>query len=510
MKNPLYLLVLLCISCTANSQVIKAFSQPVETNTASLFIVGKLGGNVLVYNADPRSAEKEKHELYLYDNDMNLVKKTILPLPPRVFGISFLLYQDFAYVFYQQQSGRTVSLMAAKIDKDGNTAGAPIELDNTPKLDFWAQNKIYTIVASENKKYITAFKVNNAEGFNTTVTTVLFDDGLKLLHKSVLSAPIIDGVEFFSEFQTDNEGNFVFMRNCELDEISEVAAHTGFVVKKAMNDSVYFLEILPADVDANDIRIKIDNLNHRYIGYALYTSNKQRNIDGLYCFVIDQQTKQPLYTRKTIFEKEIRQQLDQAGGLKTAFNSCYLQSLHLRVDGGFVIDAGSYYTTNNSITRWRTFFNGTEKLPCGYLVYNPYVYNVADTRSNFPLYNSTGPVIGVGKIVALSFDSTANPEWIKTMHASQKADYTTVGYTAQRMNNQLYYIYNETVRNTIFLATQVVSPAGDIRDLLFKDLEKTIENNMEFLTRMSQQVSNKEIIIPCRKGRYICFAKIEF
>jgi len=510
MRNTLYLIAALLIACTAKSQVIESFSEPLLSNAGGFFIIGKLNSNVAVYYREPNTAEKTMHQLYLYDDKMALVKKTILPLPREVFGISFLTCSDFMYVFYQHQSGRTVSLMAMKVDKYGNAIGQSTELDNTHGLDFWTQNKIYTVVASENKKYITAFKVNNTEGVNTTVTTVLFNDTLGKLHTSILSAPIVDGVEFFSEFKVDNEGNFVFMRNCELDEASDVAANTGVVIKDAMSDSVWFLRLLPADVNANDIRIKIDNLNHRYIAYTLYASNPQRNIDGIYCFVMDQKTKEPLYSRKTIFEKEIRQQLEQAGTLKTAFNHCYLQSIHLRVDGGFVVDAGTYYSANNGIARWRKFFNSTEKLPCGYLVYDPYVYNVADPGTNWQQYASSS-VIGNSKIIAFAFDSTASPEWIKTIHSSQNADFFAIGYISQRINGKLYYIHNETARNNSFLTAQMIEPTGEISDdLMFKDLEKTVENKMEFLTRLSLQVSNKEVIMPCRKGRYICFAKVEF
>lgn len=491
---------------TAESQSI-TLSQSFAGN--GNYIIGKYKDEILIYNL----AFITKYQLLdIYDTKMNLLRQISLPLPAKSFGFTFLKCDDFFYIFYQHQSGRTVSLYALKVGMDGKQTGPPKELDKTPELDFWRQNKIYSVAVSENKKYLTAFKIDNTYGPTTTITTLLFNDSLKLLHRSVLDAPIVDGVEFFSEFNVDNDGNFLFVKNCELDNIADVAKSTGLAVKSALSDSIYFMHLLPNDINANDIRLKIDNLNGHYIITALYTSDAQRNIDGLYCLVLDKLTHEPLYARKTIFNEGLRKESGQEGPLKTAFNYLELQNIHLRKDGGFVVDAGFFYTTprTNENVRWRKFFYETDKLACGYLDVNENPHNVYDPWRNIP-NRPWGMSAVCNNITAFSFDSSANPEWIKILPAAQIGDPGGMGYLSFKIGNQLYYIHNETVKGTIFLTAQTVNREGEVSgDLLFKDLDRTLEYKEEFYPRESLQVDDKEVIMPLRKGNYICFAKIDF
>jgi len=60
-------------------------------------------------------------------------------------------------MFYQYQQVHTIYCMAAKIGMDGKLIGAPRELDHTDIMDIHYQSQIYSVIYSEDKKWIVVF-----------------------------------------------------------------------------------------------------------------------------------------------------------------------------------------------------------------------------------------------------------------------------------------------------------------------------------------------------------------
>ena len=63
-------------------------------------------------------------------------------------------------MIYQYQKKNVVYCMAAKIDGNGKKIGDVMELDTT-HIGFAANNKIYSVLTSEDKTKIIVFKINS-------------------------------------------------------------------------------------------------------------------------------------------------------------------------------------------------------------------------------------------------------------------------------------------------------------------------------------------------------------
>ncbi|HRG93782.1 MAG TPA: hypothetical protein PLZ10_12590, partial [Chitinophagaceae bacterium] len=117
-------------------------------------VAGKIGGNFLIYKFT-----KNKHWLVAFDNEMIQLSKTeqtYIPNNDRVVNIDFFPYADFCYVIYQYQKKNVVYCMAARVDGNGNWTAEPVELDSA-HIGGSSNNKIYTVVTSEDKSKISVF-----------------------------------------------------------------------------------------------------------------------------------------------------------------------------------------------------------------------------------------------------------------------------------------------------------------------------------------------------------------
>jgi hypothetical protein len=86
-----------------------------DARTLDFEIIGKVGGNFLVYKN-----VRNHFMVCIYDNDMGLKDKVDLDfMPDKTLNADFIVYPDFAYVIYQYQKRNTLHCMAAKIDGNG-------------------------------------------------------------------------------------------------------------------------------------------------------------------------------------------------------------------------------------------------------------------------------------------------------------------------------------------------------------------------------------------------------
>ncbi len=144
--------------------------------------------------------------------------------------------------------------------------GDLIELDTT-QVNFGADNKIYSVVTSEDKSKIMVFKINSKNKKLYIITTLLLDDQLNLIKKSRLSMPMKDRDDYLNEFQLDNDGDLVFTK---FDRVNnENIGDASFVIKYAQADSFMIKKLDTEKNYLDEIRIKPDNYNKRYLHYFL-------------------------------------------------------------------------------------------------------------------------------------------------------------------------------------------------------------------------------------------------
>ncbi|HWB25429.1 MAG TPA: hypothetical protein VG738_08105 [Chitinophagaceae bacterium] len=497
MKNILNAIAaLLLFVPVAQSQAIKFSSDPLNNPWQGNFLTKR--NNVLItINFPFLPGIRGTNDLYFYDSAMDLTKKVTIALPKEAYSPVTCVYNDFFYILYQVQDENAVYLDAAKIDFDGKIVES-YHLDTT-KIRFLRHNfydYIYSVITSEDKHRLMAFKIDNREGLNTTVTTLLFNDSLTLLHRSVLYTPLVDGVDFLTNFTVDNDGDLVFFRNHEVNDMEQAANKTLMIIKNALSDSVYFFKVVAPGTRLADIHIKIDNLHKKFIVASFYSSSKRRNIDGLYCFLWNKVDRRIIAAREISLGDSLRRLAEQPGNLKQAFNNFTVQNILLRNDGGFLIDAGSFESTKPLKTdTWNQLFNLTEKTPAGYISY---------TGLKFPwnAFALTENDFRGGNTAVFSFDSTALPDWIKFLNMPQFSDYYRgIGYTPFVVNDKVYYIYNHTEKRTAVPALQVIDADGNAYEKMIKDAEKVTGAKIVPAPMSFVQISSHQGLVYLASGR---------
>lgn len=498
-------LLIVCFFFTSNAQkIVYSEKDNDDTRRMTFEIIGKVGGNFLIYKNN-----RNTNWISVLNNDMEQIAKveqTYVPNNDRLINVDFFSYSSFAYMVYQYQRKNVVYCMASKIDGSGNPVGELMELDTT-HIGFAANNKIYSVMSSEDKSHIIVFKINSRNKNLFLMTTLLFNDQLGLLKKSRMSIPMEERNDFLGDFHLDNEGDLVFskfMRSGN-DNISSAA----FVVKRAQSDSLQYSELNIEKTWLDEIHIKVDNQNKRYFLTSFYFKERRGNIDGLYFYVWDKVASRPLYENISIFSDELRNEARGDASQKMAFNDYFIRDIITRKDGGFLIGTESFYTTSrfNNWNRW-DYLYGSPFMSQGY---NSYYYSPYYNRYwwNSRSFNNQAVRYHADNIAVLSFNNKGEMEWSNVMGKSQFDDESDDMLSYQLMNTggEIHFLFNQQERRNNLLTDFTVKPAGEMtRNPTLKNLDK----GYEFMPKYGKQVSSRQMIIPCAYRNLICFAKIEY
>ena len=274
MKNIVLFFLLFFVANEAFCQQI-TYSEPESEDVRSLDfeIIGKIKGNFLVYKNI-----RNRYAISVYDNNMGLKQRVDLDfMPDRTLNVDFVAFQDFAYLIYQYQKRNVLYCMAAQIDGEGNLVKPPVELDTT-YISFFADNKIYSTVNSEDKSKIMIYKIQKkADKFN--FTTCLFTNSLQLLDKTRIETSFEDHKDVFSDFFVDNEGNFVFTKSTR--SISRDYLESVSLITKAPDEKSFSSRDLQLnDHYLDEIKLKVDNVNDHYLINSLYYAKRRGNVEG--------------------------------------------------------------------------------------------------------------------------------------------------------------------------------------------------------------------------------------
>lgn len=276
MKRIAACLVLSLSVCFSNAQRV-IYSEPDKNDyrQTEFEIIGKINSNILIYK-NIRSS----YAISVYDMDMKQKERVKLDfLPDRIINADFLAYPDYCYMFYQYQRRSAVYSMAAKIGADGKIIGEPITMDTT-EISFLANNKIYSIVNSDDKQYIGLFKINSKNDDQYVVTTVVFDKYLEKKEKHYLSVPMPDRHDFITELSIDNDGDVAFVRAAQTSENDKINK-ISLITKKPGSNEINVSEIALNNKTLDDVRMKVDNFNKNYIISSFYSKSRRGNIEGL-------------------------------------------------------------------------------------------------------------------------------------------------------------------------------------------------------------------------------------
>ncbi|HSU28992.1 MAG TPA: hypothetical protein VLJ68_11450, partial [Chitinophagaceae bacterium] len=492
----IFIVFFLFCSLAGTSQKI-LYSEPEKDDTRRIDfeVAGKIGGNFLVYKSI-----RNRNWIAVLDNDMNQVGREDLDFIPdndRVINIEFFPYSDFCYMIYQYQKKSIVHCMAAKLDANGKKTGEVIELDTT-HIGFSANNKIYTVLASEDKSRMIVFKINSRNKKMYALTTILMNDKLETLKKSQFFIKMDDRNEFLNEFHLDNDGDLVFARfyRNNNDNISEAE----FILKNAMSDTVVTQELQIEKSWLDEIHIKVDNFNKRYFLSSFFYKQKKGNIDGLYFYIWDKATGQPLLEKTAIFSEELRKDARAGSNIKSAFNDFFIRNIIVRRDGGFIVGSEAYYTTSrfNNWNRWDYLYGSRYNSPLDNYYYSPvysnYLWNSRWNTNQSVRYHADN-------ITVMSFSKEGEIEWSNILGKEQYDDESDdlISYQVMNTGGQLHFLFNQMERRNNLLNDYSVAPDGKLNH---NPTLKNLDKGYEFMPKYAKQVSARQMIIPCLHRNY--------
>ncbi len=491
--------------CLHAQQIRYSDPDPDDGRKTNFEIIGKVGGNILVFLNNRSSGA-----ISVFSNEMKLVQRVNLDfLPDKALDVDFIQYQDYFYMIYEYQKKNVLHCSLVKMDGNAHRIGDVMELDTT-QINFSATSKIYSLVVSEDKQHFMVLKVNSKNARNFVFTTYLYDKDLQLIDRHRLNIAMEDRTETFTDFFLDNDSQLAFCRFAKSSN-SEYVSKVFLVTKSATADSFDIRNIGANDRILDEIKLKIDNNNKRYLISGFYYKQRRGNIEGLYTVIWDKVSGSRVKENLAVFNEELRTVAKSSeSNVKMAFNDYFVKRIVVKKDGGYLIISESEYTTSrgSAFNRW-DYLNG------GY-GYSPFL-GPSDYYS--PFYNPYGPYNRYGygsvnrysaeNILVFSFDKNSNLEWSNVIPKSQYDDDNNWLISHQVMNTggELHFLYNQYERRTLLLTDQSISPEGKLtRYPTLRNLDK----GYEFMTRFGKQISGNQIVIPCLFKNYLCFAKLDF
>jgi hypothetical protein len=477
------------------------YSEPEQEDTrkTDFEIIGRVSGNILVYKYN-----SNKHAISIYGRDMSLLQRVSLNFTDRVINVDFVAYQDYFYLICEYQRKDIVHLIALKMDGNCKKIGDQIELDTTQVSG--SANKVYSIVVSEDKQWLMALKINTKNPRNFVFTTFLFNKDLELHDRHRIMMTVTEHADQFTNFELDNEGQLIFTRFARVNS-GAFLSRVSFVMKGPLSDTFAIRDIGASDRILDELKIKIDNIDKRYILSAFYYKQRHGDIEGIYTVIWDKTSDSKLKESVTIFNDDLRNLAKSSeSNNKMAFNDFFIKHIIVKKDGGYVIVSESEFVTSrgSAFNRSDYLYGG---MPMDY--YSPY----NNYYSPYSPYNRYGmgnlARYSAENILVLSFDKNGNLEWSNVIPKSQYDDENDMQISFKMVNTggAVHFLYNESEKRTSLLADQSISSDGKItRYPTFHNLDK----GYEFLPRHGKQISSNQIVIPCIYKNYLCFAKVDF
>ncbi len=507
MKGFIYVAILLLFPVISFSQRI-TFSEPQREDNRDINfdIIGRMKGNVLIFkNA------RWKYGVSVYNlEDMTLKEKVDLDfIPDKAFNVDFIPYPEHFYFIYQFQRRGVVYCMGVKMDFNGHMVNEPFTLDTT-HVGVLGDNKIYSTIYSEDKKKVMLFKIQKkTDQFH--YVTMLFDDQLKLLHKTRQSLPYDDRNDLYSDFLVDNEGNFVFTKSIKSGNRSNIAG-LSLITKGATQDTFSIKKIDLHNLFIDEVKIKIDNVNKRYLLNSFYYTEKRGNIEGIFASIWDVPGDSAYANVFTKLDDSIRSFAKIKGNTKFAFNDYFIRNILLKKDGSYLIAAEDYssQTSGNNWgwNRWDYLYGSPFLSPYyNYYYYNPGYggfyrpYNSFNRSQNTRYYYDNILLIDVSKEGEVTWNKVLNKE----QYADDNDNY--LSFSTFITGSEIHFLYNIIEKRDKLLSDQTLTSNGTVRR---NPTIKSMERGYEFMPKLGKQVGARQLVVPATFRNQICFARIDF
>jgi hypothetical protein len=491
-------LLLFSLSPVAQTVNISDFDRD-DTRDMNFDIIGKVNNNILVYKNI-----RSRHKISIFDNDMNTLETVRLDfIPEKTFNIDFVAYADYFFMIYQYQKGNILYCMSVKMDAKARKITEPVELDTT-RIPVMTNNKIYSTIYSEDRKKIVIFKIQaRYEKFN--MQTLLFDNDMKLISKNRMLKDYNERRESYDNFLVANDGNFVFTyakQSGNRDNSNDLS----LVIKHPLQENFGFWDIDLDNKYIDEVKLKIDNRNNRYLVNTFYYKKNRGSIEGLFTYIWDKNVEKTYASQFTEIYDSLRAEAKSGGLLRFALDNFFIRNIIVKADGGFILAAEDFTKDtrdNNNFSRYDYLYN-PYTLNSGNYYYNPYTgyYRPINSLSN----QSTRYYYD--NILIFSVSKTGQLLWSRVLQKSQfdNEEENFLSFSNVITGSEIHFLFNDDRKYQI-ISDQAVSGDGTIKR--YPTL-KSEQKGYEFMPALSKQTGSGQIIIPCAYRNNICFAKVDF
>jgi hypothetical protein len=512
MKQALVILFLCLSSFSAFSQKIDySLVDREDFKEMNFEIIGRMGNNINIYKNN-----RNRHDISVYDNDMQIKNRIKLDfMPEKVYTVDFVSYGDFAYMIYQHQRRNIVTYSMVKINQDGKLMTDPVDLD-TSQIGGNSDNKVYSMITSDDKKKIVIFKIKRVNDKNFQITSLLYNNQMELIKKTSFDLNNQDREGLFTDFLVDNDGDFVFGRASRAgnrDYINKVE----LIYKEANSDTITKIPLMLKDITLDEVKLKIDNYNKKLILSSLFYQQRKGNIEGLYTIIWDKKTKQ--ISAETAFEFNDSLIIDakgENGSTKTAFNDYFIRHVLPLQDGSYAVAAELYYSSsrNSAWNRWDYLYGGFSPFMSPYDLYYNYPISRMYGWGWYDPFNRFGPQNNLVRYVSENimlffFNADGKLRWSNTIRKSQYDDNSDAFISYQLFNtgNEVRFLFNQREKRELMLSSATLDAEGKVKR---QPTLKNLDREYDFMPKFGKQIGLRQIVIPCVYKNYICFAKIEF
>lgn len=470
-----------------------------DTRDMNFEIIGKINGNILVYKNI-----RSNHKITIFDKEMNTIESVKLAfMPERTFNVDFISYANHFFIVYQYQKGTILHCMAVKMNAQAQSMGEPVEIDTT-RIPLATDNKIYSTIYSEDRSKIAIFKIQTRyQKFN--MQTLIFDSEMKLIGKNRLLNDYNERKDSYDNFSLGNDGSFVFTVAKQPGNRDNSNA-LSLVIKPPLQDVFAYQEVDLKEKYVDEIKLKIDNKNSRYLLNTFYYSKNRGNIEGLFTYIWDRADDKKIAQFTQIYDS-LRAEAKNGGMLRFALDDFFIRNIIVKGDGGFVLAAEDFSSNtrgNNNFNRYDYLFNPYSFSPGGYY-YDPY-RGYYRPFNNFNNQQSTRYYYD--NILILGFSKAGQLLWSRVLHKSQFDDdeENFMSFSTMTSGSEIHFLFNEDKKFQI-ISDQAVSADGTVTR--YPTL-KSPQKGYEFMPGLSKQTGANQIIVPCAYRNNICFAKIDF
>jgi hypothetical protein len=493
------------ISCAQAQNIFYSETTKDETKQSNFDIIGKYGEKLLIFK-NLRNASY----ISVYNPQMQLIENVELPfIPSKVLEYDILAFTDFSYIFYQYQQRNVAYLMAVKIDKDGKPLTTPAEIDTT-HINYNASKRVYSVIASEDKSKLMAFKINSRDEKQFIFETNLFTAELSAIHATKLVLDMNDEFDFLTDFFLDNDGTLVYGRGRRRGA-EENISQFYLITKAAKEDKFEITELKYEGISLDEVKLRIDNSHQRYLFTAFYYKGRRNgNIEGVANAMYDKAAKDWTIRNVIPLNDELRADAKTDNNLKTAFNDFFIRQILIRKDGGFIMNAEAIYTTSRGggFNRWDMFGSPYSMGSMGWGGMgmggggwgNPYYGSGAwGSQTRFHADN----------VIVLVFDKDGRLTISNVIRKNQFDDQSEAMVSYQTINtgNALYFLYNNYDRRDVQLSYQSIDAEGKVTR---NPNMRSLDPKYQFMPRYARQVSARTVIIPCITRNYLSFARLDF